>query len=133
MLDLNCHQQEHQKQQLKRLGGMNSHDYSFFGSYVESLVLLDKGEEHTVGYESQLRLALSFYSLDYLILQGTMSCDGYDDDGDSENGDGDDIIPRPLAVKVDDTSLVLWFDSHLCLFSLNCVLALNAFFFEPRS
>ncbi|RAL42290.1 unnamed protein product [Cuscuta campestris] len=48
VLDLNCHQREHQKQQLKRLGGTNSFHYLFFGSYVESLVLLDKGKEHIV-------------------------------------------------------------------------------------
>ncbi|VFQ71762.1 unnamed protein product [Cuscuta campestris] len=48
-LNLNCHQQEH-KQQPKRLIGNGNDFYKLFvGSYLESLVLLDKGEKDTEG------------------------------------------------------------------------------------
>ncbi|VFQ71754.1 unnamed protein product [Cuscuta campestris] len=41
-LDLNCDQQE---QQLKRLGIRTDRSHSFVGNFVESVVLLDKGEQ----------------------------------------------------------------------------------------
>ncbi|VFR00471.1 unnamed protein product [Cuscuta campestris] len=48
-LNLNCHQQEH-KQQLKCLIGKGNGLYDVFvGSYLESLVLLDKGEKDIEG------------------------------------------------------------------------------------
>ncbi|VFQ71750.1 unnamed protein product [Cuscuta campestris] len=57
MLDLNGHLEEHQKQhqhQLKYLGGPKNVLFYLVDNYVESLVLLDKGEEDVVVAGSSL-------------------------------------------------------------------------------
>ncbi|VFQ86351.1 unnamed protein product [Cuscuta campestris] len=51
-LDLNCHQSE---QRLKRLGIRTQHGDSYVGSFVESLVLFDKGEQDAKGRKPKNR------------------------------------------------------------------------------
>ncbi|VFQ71760.1 unnamed protein product [Cuscuta campestris] len=48
-LNLNCHQHEHKQQPKRLIGKGNGLHHLFVGSYLESLVLLDKGVKDTEG------------------------------------------------------------------------------------